>query len=330
MQLVQKAKALYIQVQTDKQFDNDKRKAVNTIKKIVFLLFRLVIIVGICYIILSPMIGIISRSLFSDADAYDKAVYIIPQNMTLERYQLAWLRMDYLSVLGKTVIYDLSLMLMQVIITSMVGYGFARFQFPFKKLLFVCVIIMIVIPTHTIMVPLYMVFRNFDPFGLITLIKGEPIRMLGTTWPMYIMTLFGCGLRSGLYIYIFNQFFRGLPKEIEEAALVDGAGLWYTYYKIMLVNAIPSVITVSIFSLVWQYNDLFFANLFVINSKASISKSVISLRDTIANVDRIVDPTILQLYTYAGVVLVILPVIIIYVALQKYFMEGVERSGIVG
>ncbi len=330
MQLVEKAKNIVINVKQDKQFANDRSKAFNMAKQFLLLLFRWVIIIGMCYIILSPLIGIISSSFFSDTDVYDKSVYIIPKDPTLDRYRLSWLRLDYLTVLLKSLWYDLSLLILQVVITSMVGYGFARFQFPFKKVLFGCVVVMIVIPTHTIMVPLYMVFRNFDPLGIVTAINGEPISLLGSTWPMYIMTLLGCGLRSGLYIYIFNQFFRGLPKEIEEAALVDGAGPWFTYFRIMLVNAIPSVITVSIFSLVWQYNDLFFANLFVINTKESISKSITTLSGTIGNLDRIVDPTILQLYTYAGVVLVILPVIIIYVALQKYFMEGVERSGIVG
>ena len=133
-----------------------------------------------------------------------------------------------------------------------------------------------------------------------------------------------------MYIYIFNQFFRGLPKEIEEAAFVDGAGTWYTYFRIMLVNAVPSVITVAIFSMVWQYNDTFYAKLFLIDPDIVISKKITSLQSTISNLDKVLDPTISQLYVYAGILLVILPIVIIYVALQKYFIEGVERSGIVG
>ncbi len=147
---------------------------------------------------------------------------------------------------------------------------------------------------------------------------------------MYIMTALGCGLRSGLYIYIFNQFFRGLPKEIEEAAFVDGAGMFYTYSRIMLVNAMPSVITVSIFSLVWQYNDSFYARMFTISANILLSKKIGSLSDTVANSYQINDPTILQLYTYAGIILLVIPVLLIYVLLQRKFIEGVERSGIVG
>ena len=212
----------------------------------------------------------------------------------------------------------------------MVGYGFARFNFPFKKLLFACVVVMIVIPTNTIMLPLYMTFKNFNPFGLATLINGKSINLLGTPVPMYIMTFLGCGLRSGLYIYIFNQFFRGLPKEIEEAAFVDGAGVWYTYFRIMLMNAMPSVITVAVFSMVWQYNDTFYAKLFLISENIVISKKISSLTAVIANEDKILDTTIQQLYLDAGIILIMVPIVLIYVFLQRYFIEGVERSGIVG
>ena len=257
-------------------------------------------------------------------------VYLIPQNPTLERYQMAIKILDYLPTLANSLFYSLVLMLMQILTCSMVGYGFARFNFPLKKLLFGCVVIMIVIPTHTIMLPLYMTFKLFDPFGLCTLIFGKPLSFMGTPIPMYIMTIFGCGLRSGLYIYIFNQFFRGLPKEIEEAALVDGAGTWYTYFHIMLRNAMPSVITVAVFSMVWQYNDTFFAKLFLIPQDQSIGIRISSLVANIANQYKIMDKTIQNLYLDAGIVLMMVPVILIYIFLQKHFIEGVERSGIVG
>ena len=314
----------------DPAFANHKKGAFAYLKKLLFSIFRAIVLIGICYVILGPIIGIISSSFFSDADNYNPMVYLIPIEPTLERYSLAIERMSYFSVTIKSIVYSLTLMGLQIVVCSMVGYGFARFSFPFKNLLFACVVIMIVIPTHTIMLPLYVTFAKFDPLGLVTLFTGSYKNILSTPAPMYIMTALGCGLRSGLYIYIFNQFFRGLPKEIEEAAFVDGAGTWYTYFRIMLVNAIPSVITVAIFSMVWQYNDTFYAKLFLISPDVVISKKISTLQATIANVDKILDTNIQQLYLDAGIVLVMLPVIIIYVALQKYFIEGVERSGIVG
>lgn len=292
-------------------------------------LLRAAILIGVGYVILSPVIGIIVNSISSNKDAYNPMVFVLPQFPTLERYALAIERMNYFPTMFRDLLYTLTLTALQLLVCSMVGYGFARFDFPMKKLLFGCVVVMIVIPAHTIMLPLYMTFKSFDPFGIVSAIKGTP-GIMGTVVPMYIMTLLGCGVRSGLYIYIFNQFFRGLPKEIEEAALVDGCGVWYTYFRIMLINAMPAVITVAVFSIVWQFNDTFYAKLFLISEDVVISKKISSLQAVIANVDKILDTTIQELYLDAGIVLIILPILIIYLVLQKYFIEGVERSGIVG
>ena len=306
--------------------DEDQKKALLVnIKNLLVNVIRFAILIGVSYVILSPVIGI-----SSDRDAYNPMVYILPQFPTLERYKLVIERMDYFPTMARDLLYTVSLMALQIFVCSMVGYGFARFDFPFKKLLFGCVVVMIVIPSHTIMLPLYMTFKSFDPLGLCTMIMGKPLNLMGSPVPMYIMTLFGCGLRSGLYIYIFNQFFRGLPKEIEEAAFVDGAGVWYTYFRIMLVNAMPSVITVAVFSLVWQFNDTFYAKLFLISEDIVISNKISSLQATIANQDQILDTTIQELYLDAGIMLVIVPIVLIYILLQRHFIEGVERSGIVG
>ncbi|HBY72069.1 MAG TPA: carbohydrate ABC transporter permease, partial [Lachnospiraceae bacterium] len=151
-----------------------------------------------------------------------------------------------------------------------------------------------------------------------------------TVKPVYLMTMLGCGLRSGLFIYIFIQFFRGIPKELEEAAFVDGAGAFRTYFTIMLPNAVPSLITVTVFSLVWQYNDSFYSGLFGIKSDYLLSVKLASLTGTINSLDQIVNPEIQQAYLDAGIVLMVVPIVIIYIILQRKFIEGVERSGIVG
>lgn len=314
----------------DTVFVNKRAKVVHKIKALLFSVFKIIVLLGISYIILGPVISIISNSFYSATDVYNPSVFLFPLRPTMENYRLSFLRLDYWSTLGGTLLFVLSITFIQVVIASMTGYGFARFDFPFKKLLFGCVILTIVLPSHTIMLPIYQHFRNWDVLGIIRLVTGEKANLLSTEAPMYLMTLLGTGLRSGLFIYIFRQFFRGLPKEIEEAAFIDGAGMWYTYFRIMLVNAIPAVLTVSVFSLVWQYNDMFYVSLFSMPSKHNISFRLSTIQATISFVDQVRDPMISQLYVYAGVVLVLAPILVIYLILQKYFMEGVERSGIVG
>lgn len=192
------------------RYEDAKGGVVKKGKNLLMTILQIILIVGISYVILSPVIGIVAQSFFSDADSANPMVYTIPIEGTLERYTTVITQMDYFRTLGNTLIYTIALTLIQVLICSMVGYGFARFDFPLKKLLFGCVVLMIVIPNHTIMLPQYMTFRSMG--------------LMSEATPMYILTLFGTGLRAGLFIYIFNQFFRGLPKEIEEAAFVDGAG----------------------------------------------------------------------------------------------------------
>jgi multiple sugar transport system permease protein len=293
-------------------------------------IFRIMTLIGISYIVLSPMISIVSKSFFSESDIYNAMVYLIPQNGTLHNYALTILRMDYWKTLGYSLLYVGTLTIIQLFSCSAVGYGFARFNFPWKKLLFGCVILTIIIPSYTIMLPLYMNFRNFDPFHLFSLLGIGAQNWLTTMKPIYLMTILGCGLRSGLFIYIFIQFFRGIPKELEEAAFVDGAGAFRTFFTIMLPNATPSLITVTVFSLVWQYNDSFYSGLFGIKSDYLISVKLDTLRGTLSSLDKVINPEIQQAYLYSGIILMVVPIILIYILLQRKFIEGVERSGIVG
>lgn len=320
-------------IKTDRNYEDMKfrRKIfISRYSKKAMAIFRIATLIGISYIVLNPLISIISKAFFSESDVYNTIVFLIPQNGTVKNFALAMLRMDYWKTLGYSLLYIGTLTCIQLFICSIVGYGFARFEFPFKKLLFGCVILTIVIPSYTIMLPLYIHFRNFNPLHLFSLIGIGPQNWLTTVKPIYLMTILGCGLRSGLFIYIFIQFFRGIPKELEEAAFVDGAGAFRTFFTIMLTNAIPSLITVTVFSLVWQYNDSFYSGLYGIKSDYLISVKLASLTGTINSLDKIVNPEIQQLYLDAGIILMVMPIVIIYVVLQRKFIEGVERSGIVG
>jgi len=316
-------KTKWQEFRSSSRYLDQKSRALNGTKNALLSIFRFIIIVGISYVILAPVIGIVANSFFSRQDSINPMVFTIPINPTVERYEMAIKYLDYLPILGRTLLYVVGVTLIQLLVCSMVGYGFARYQFPLKKLLFGFVVVMIVVPLNTIQFPLYMAFRYFG-------VGEHTANLLKTPWPTVILSAFGCGLRSGLYIYIFNQFFRGLPKEIEEAALVDGAGPWYTYFRIMLPNATPAMITVAVFSIVWQYNDSFFSNTFNIPDSILITRKLDSLINVIANAEKVLTIREQQLYFDAGVVLVLVPVVLIYLVLQRRFIEGVERSGIVG
>ena len=150
---------------------------------------------------------------------------------------------------------------------ALAGYGFARLKFKGSQLLFACVILTILVPPTTILIPIYLNLKDFTLMGLIPLITGKSVNLLNSYWPFILTSLTANSLKAGLYIFIFRQFFRGIPKEVEEAAYIDGAGVGTTFTRIMMPNAIPAVITTTLFSFVWQWNDSFYTTTYLTSSK---------------------------------------------------------------
>jgi len=307
-------------------FENDVQRWTGKTKSIIIGICMAIIVVGVCYVILSPLIGIVANSFMSPRDITNPMVFLLPNEATTEHYGYALKHMNFFSGEGsfltgtllRTLGFSVFFAVLHVIVASLVGYGFARFEFPGKNFIFAMMIVTIVVPVQVYIVPMFVNFRFF--FGM---------NLLGSHTPLILLTLTGMGLRSGLYIYIFRQFFRGLPKEIEEAAFIDGAGLFKTYTKVMMPNATPAIITVLLFSFVWHYNDTFYSSM--LNAGNSLMAAMIGgLGSAFSTIESVNDPAIEQLVVFAGVVLAILPILLIYLFLQRFFIEGLERSGIVG
>lgn len=277
-----------------------------------------IITLGVCYVILAPVFGIVSRTFMSHTDITNPLVFLFPQDPTLQNLRFAIQYMEFWRTTGVTLAFAGGLAVMQVIVASFVGYGFARFKFPGSGMLFGLVIISIVVPIQAYMVPMFLNFQFF--FGN---------NLIGTAWPLILITATGVGIRSGLYIYIFRQFFRGIPKEIEEAAFIDGASVFGTYTRIMLPNAVPAIITVFLFAFVWQYNDTYYSNLLMTGNRMMASM-LSGLAFRFGAGETVENPVVLQLVIMSGVLLVIAPIMTIYLFLQRFFVEGLERSGIVG
>ena len=300
---------------------------------------RFLLIIGIAFVIIYPILMKFSVAFKAKEDIYNPTIYMIPVHFTLDNVKLALGLLDYWPLLLNTFVYVSITMLLTTMSTALAGYGFARFNFPGSGLLFGLVILTILIPTSTLMVPMYLHFRSFDVLGLVYLFTGkEGINLLNSYWPSIITSATATGLKAGLFIYIFRQFFRGIPKEIEEAALIDGAGGIKTFFLIMLPNAIPPLITVTLFSFVWQYNDTFYTSLFMSESALMPLKiaslpadasqflpSLMGLGDTAKS-----DPNYVALVVDTGILLAILPLIILYLFVQRHFVESVERTGVVG
>ena len=298
-------------------------------------LVKMIFIIGCCFTILYPLVVMLSRAFMSKADIFDNAVILIPRELTLDNVRYAMQMMNYWKSLGNTLWYALSTTLLQTASCLMVGYGFARFRFRGARLLFALVVFTIIIPPQLIMVPLYMHFRYFDFFGLFGAITGTSgLNLLDSFTPFYLLSMGCMGIKNGIFIYMFRQFFKNVPKETEEAALVDGAGAFRIFFSIMIPSAVTMVITVALFSFVWQYNDTTYTNLFLKNTRVlSMTYSSLGnfIRDSLSETAAYLktDEYIAVLKS-TGVLLMLTPLLLIYLVLQRFFVDGIERSGIVG
>lgn len=308
-------------------------------KKWLWVVIRFVLIFGIAFVIVYPILLKLSIAFKSMDDLYDSTVIWVPKAFTLDNFKLVFTAMNYPKVLTNTLMLSAGVMVLQTITCVLAGYGFARIKFRGSGVLFAAVIFTILVPSHTIMIPLYLHFKNFDLFGLIELIKGSPANLINSYWPFIISAVLGMGVKTGLYVYIFRQFFRGIPREIEEAAYVDGAGYFSTFSRVILPNAIPSMVTVMLFSFVWQWNDSFFTNMYLNEPKVMSSMmsssgyaiaTFLSGGEQAATASYVQDPFFMSMMMNTSVLMAILPLIILYVFVQRHFVESVERSGLVG
>ena len=316
-----------------------KFKTSNTWIKIVVNIFRFILMLGVSYVILFPFVSKIAGSFMSKEDVVDATVSLIPKNPTIDIYKYIVLDNNYLGALLNTVLLSLICAFIQTFVSCLVGYGLAKFKFKGNKLIMVLVVITMIIPHNTLRLCMIRFFGNFDiakPLsfgfdGIIKAIFGETLYLINTFWPFALLSLGGIAFKNGLYIYLMRQFFKGVPDELEESAYVDGAGVFRTFFQIILPLAVPMMITIFLFSFSWQWTDEFYVNSFFTGINAPwmmpdiIEEIPLHLRTEYAGK---------QLYNNVIVntagIMIIAPLVIMYLFCQKFLVQGIERSGLVG
>jgi multiple sugar transport system permease protein len=326
--------------------------------QVVWLIFRLVLLVGVAYIILYPFITKIAGSFMSAQDFTDVTVKLISKYPTWDQYRVVINENRYFEAFFNTLTLSLLCALIQMTVCAFVGYGFAKFKFKGNNILFLCVVFTMIVPHETLQLAMFMKFRYFDilnilgisssiaqnavanEYGIVTsaalgdlpaLMQDGFINLLDSYWPLGILSIGGLAFKNGLYIFMMRQFFKGVPDELEEAAYVDGSGVFKTYVRIILPLSVPMMITVFLFSFAWQWTDTFYTNLFFNENVTWLLPNIISVPKGLG-----VDPTFSAYNLYKSAVtntcglLIILPLIILYCFAQRYLIQGIERSGIVG
>lgn len=266
----------------------------------------IVLVLGAC-IVLLPFAWTLSTSLKPLEEAFRWPPNFIPSRFMWSNYSQALEKLDMIKCTGNTLIVTISVVIGTLLSNSLAAFGFARLRSPWKDLIFSIVLATMMLPYQVTLIPLYIIYRN--------------LRWLDTFKPLTVPAYFG----NAFYIFLLRQFFLGIPKEYDEAALIDGCSYPRIYWNIILPMARPVLITVAIFSFMGSWNDLM-GPLIILSS---YEKHTLALRLAVFRQDQFsyaLNFTILA----AGSIMMTLPLIIIFFFAQKYFIRGVVVSGLKG
>lgn len=313
-------------------FESPRRQLVIKRKSsdIAMVVLRGVFLFGLCFVILFPTVQQISMALRAPEDVNNPAVVWIPETWSLMNVKIAMVVLNYWKAMLNTLKLSFISMILQIFSTALAGYAFSRLRFRGSNILFLGVLITIIIPPQALSLAQYLYFRD--------------LHLVGKEFSIYLMSGLGMGIRSGIFIYIFRQFFRGLPIELEEAAQLDGCSVFKTFTHVMLPNARGALITVGLFAFVWQWNDAYYVRLFEVSTvdfplltmqllnAAEGMYAALFYTGGLSLIGQNVweNPLFLSLISNVAALLMMLPLLIMYLFVQKQFVESIERTGIVG
>lgn len=300
------------------------------------------LIIGICFAILYPVLTLLPM-VFTDLRELGAPDSIwIPSKFGVNSIEFV-----FRSVLqGKPVIliqsllYALSICAIQVFMSAMAGYALARTDFKGKNIIFFLVIFVFLIPRQSFLITQYLHFKHFDVLGLFKLFMGHDVDLINKPVTLYLLAFLGFSTNQSLFVFIFRQAFMGMPQELEDAAMIDGAGFYRSYFRVMLPNVMPTILTVAVLSFVWAYGDTYYTNYFhtdgpyfgVIIDKTFkdannwyINTQARQWFDT-ADTNELAFEALKQ----ASIISFLTPLLIIYFFIQRKLVENLDRAGIVG
>lgn len=299
--------------------------------------FRYFFLLALSYVVLFQLIYMITYAIRPVADEYNPSIGWIPSEFTFKNFAVAIEALDYVKSGLNSVWIMLVAAMIEVFMCALVAYGFARFEFKGKNALFFLVLITIMVPTQMLVVPMYLNFKDFDILWIGQLIKNATaalgmndgagidmrVNLLNTAATFYLPSLFAVGVRSGLFIFIYRKFFEGLPRELEEAAYVDGAGPLRTYISVILPSSGVVFLTVTIFSCIWHWNESYLSSMFLQQNPTLAVMLELFSESPIGGTDT-------RGAEMAACLLFVLPMLIVYMILQRKFVQSIDRVGIVG
>ncbi|MGG1515512.1 carbohydrate ABC transporter permease [Paenibacillus oryzisoli] len=273
----------------------------------------------VAYLYLQPFFYMISTMFKSLGDLLDPTVQWIPRSIDWSNLARAFKGLQYSEAVLNTTTIALCGSLIQVLICGMTGYALARLKFPGKSLIFGLVFLTFLIPPQIIIIPLYVIFSKLG--------------WLNTPLVFLVPAMFGQGIKSALFIIIFRQFFNSLPNALEEAAMIDGASVFRLFFRIIFPLSLPACLVVFLFSFVWYWNEFYLSSFFLSSHFTPLSLRLGSLETVIFGPNPVPEAQLNNPVTegtkMAGAFLIVFPPLLLYMIAQRWFVEGIERTGLV-
>ncbi len=281
-----------------------KRKTKQYLLTVVYHTF----VIALAMLVFYPVLWLIASSLKSHSEIFTNAHSLIPSQLRLDNYVEGWQgfgRVTFTTFFTNSFIIATISTIGQVASSALVAYGFARINFLGKKVLFGCMIMTMLLPAQVLMIPQYLLFNQL---GWVN------------TWnPLIIPSFFGVPF----FIFLIMQFIRGIPMELDESAKIDGCGAFGIFFRILLPNITPALITATIFSFYWKWEDFLGPLIYLQTTKlypVSLALRLFSDPAAVTNWGAM----------FAMSVASLIPVFVLFVFFQKYLVEGISTTGLKG
>ena len=294
-------------------------------------LFRYLLLLGISYVALFPIIKMVSTSLSNAEEYFSNGAGFLPVSPTFENFKNSQSYFPIWKPMKVTLIVTVSCTIVSVFICSLVGYGLGRYQFKGSNLVYAAVLFNIIMPIQTAQIPLVYYYRWFDFFGIGKIIglftgKDLTVNLLTNISSLLVPALFGVGLNAGIFIFLFRQFFAGMSKDLEEAAKLDGCNPFKIYWKVMLPNIIPVLVTVILLSTIYYWNDSMVTGMLNLNIGNTLMVDVSKMISSHVGASELTWMR-MQVEYYSILLLAVLPLVAVFIFCQKFFVECMDRSG---
>lgn len=290
-------------------------KAVNIISK--FAIYFVLICIG--FIFLEPIFEMISKSIMTTKDLIDPSITWIAKHATLDNFKNAIGTLDIPTSILNSIWYSALLAIAQTFVSATTGFALSRYTFRGRNFWFVMLIMAFILPVPLLTVPRIMMFSTVES------ILG--FKLINTVVPQFLLALLGQGTYSTMLVLIFYNFFNMIPKSLDEAAMIDGAGSLKVFYHVAIRLSISTILVVFLFSFVFNWNETYTTNILT-GDALELLPGRLSLFDNGSTSNAVSELN--EAIKMAATLIAIAPLLVLYACVQRQFIEGIENTGITG